>query len=144
MTREELSFAIFYSLEWDQRIENVWLEISSWRGMSIGATHFYGTLHHPCTCSRFPCPHPISRTDLEHVLTTQEAKELTKLHNDGSLFGPGVYKYKKGDTSRCFETKEEIIKLAIASYQEMFPDRKRLILGSPIYVDGLLLHERKE
>jgi hypothetical protein len=118
----------------EQRKRAVWLDVSSWRGISIGAIHFYGELK---TTYHDDLPH----VELKRKLTKSEAKELTKLQNDNSLFQAG-FRWEAGDETRCFDTKEDVIKAAIAQYQALFPTKTLLLLGSPVYAEhDAVLHD---
>ncbi len=104
----------------------VFLQISSWRGTSIGATHWYGNM----------CTYDYSkRVKMQYELNSRQAIELTKKHNDGSLFGPGVYHYREGDEASSYDTKDEIIKQAIATWRELFPGKNVLVLGDPVIAE---------
>lgn len=113
----------------DKNIVN--LEISSWRGTSIGAVHYYGTL---------VCHHPEYReVELRRSLTAEDAKILTKLHNNGLLYGVEVYRYKKGDLVNSFDTQEEIIAMAKKVYKHLFPGKNVLLLGKSVYLDDKVI-----
>ncbi len=97
----------------------VFLEITSWVGTSIGAQHYYGKL--------------ISRSngEYEHVslkkaLTTKEARDLSKAHD---------WTYKKGHLSDCMETNDIVRKVAINEWRKHFPKAEVLREGNPAYVD---------
>ena len=88
----------------------VYLEITSWYGISIGAEHYYGKLSGSDTV-----------VELERTLTSRQAKELNKKDSMKYL--------KEGSKTGRFDTKEEIIEVALFEYKKHFPDAKILILG---------------
>jgi len=104
----------------------VWLELSSWRGVSFGAIHYYGTLQVSDDYK--------GRLELKRTLTISDARELTKLQNDNSLLGL-KFRWNKGDQTRSFDTEDDVITLAKKTYQEHFPKAKRLVLGSPLHCE---------
>ena len=107
----------------------IYLQFSSLVGVSIGATHFYGSLR---------CLEPWKRVDLTHELTASEGRELTKRHGKG-------YTYKAGFVTESFETKDAIRELAISTYREHFPGAVKLVEGNPALPaeECKLLHEVK-
>ena len=113
------------------------LEIRSFVDIgSIGAEHYYGTLsyhlHHK--------DDPHEKVELEHPLTTREAKHLNK--KDGSsLFGDMGVRHRKGEMSVRFETKEELRAYAIIKYRTHFPNAIGLVEGSGVeYNVSPILH----
>lgn len=126
----------------EARSRAVWLEITSWRGTSFGAVHYYGALCINHGCSKFPCGCTREYTvDLKRKLTASQAKELTKLQNDNSLLGVG-YRWQAGAETKCFDSKEDIVLMATRVYQEVFPDKTLLLLGSNVYVyPDAILHD---
>lgn len=111
-------------------LSTIFLKITSFRGISLGASHYYGTLRAPCNCSKLPCGCK-TQIQLERKLTASQAKELTKLQNDGSLLG-FKYTWKSGDETSCFDSKEDIKQFAVQTWRQHFPSRTRLVLGDPI------------
>lgn len=107
------------------RPQMVWLQISSWRGMAIGATHWYGEMRNSEHTRAVRMMYP---------LTEEQALELTKKHNGGTLVEVD-YAYQAGDEVSSFDTKEEIIAQAIATWRTEFPDRNVLVIGNPAYAD---------
>jgi hypothetical protein len=106
--------------------ETVWVVLRSWRGISLGAIHYYGSLNlstnHDC------------KVDLIRVLTVSGARELTKLQNDNSLFG-NKFTWRVGDETKCFDNEDDVIAAALSCYRKHFPKAKRLVLGDPIYCE---------
>src|SRR5512136_161848 len=86
----------------------VYLEIDSWIGTSIGATHFYGELKSNG-----------KHIELKRCLTLHQARELQKKD----------WPVEAGDLFHGFDTKDEIISLAITTYKEHFPEADILIQG---------------
>lgn len=89
----------------------VFLEVSSWQGVSIGAEHYYGKL------VRYS---PYHTVELEYRLTEKQAAEFSKKDD---------WKYKAGDKCSRFDTVDEVVKLGIAQYKDFFPDAKILFTG---------------
>ena len=106
--------------------QTVWLVISSWRGKSIGAIHYYGRLK----LSTYSIE--TQSIELRRILTSSEARDLTKLQNDNSLFGL-KFTWKKGDQTTSFDSEEDVKELAKSTYQKHFPKATRLVLGDPLY-----------
>lgn len=97
----------------------VTLEISCWKGISLGATHYYGSLvgyNNEEYC----------RYDIEKVMTQADAKRLSKKDS---------FKYREGNKTTRFETKEEIRQLALAQWKQLFPNGTVLLEGRSAYAD---------
>jgi hypothetical protein len=97
----------------------VYLEISSFIGRSFGAIHYYG-------CLSGHCPE-YKKVRLERKLSAREAAELNKVH-DWRL-------YREGYLYEGFDTKDEIMHLALSDYKKHFPDADILIMGSSAIAD---------
>jgi len=95
----------------------VYLEITSWIGMSIGATHYYGELK----CGD-------KKVDLLHPLTRKEAANLNK----ESLFD---YMYKAGENYPGYVNRDKLIKQAIKTFIDHFPTADILISGRSYCAD---------
>ena len=95
----------------------VYLKITSWAGISIGAIHFYGELK---------ARNPYRAIELKRTLTTASARRLTRQHGK-------AFQYLAGYQTIGFETEQEIIDLAIKTYKTHFPEATILILGDLIY-----------
>jgi hypothetical protein len=93
----------------------VYLEVSSWRGLSIGAQHYYGSLvgHAP----------EYKRVELYRTLTQADADRLTDRRNDG-------YKYREGGRTNGFDTPGDVAQFAVKHWREHFPGGKILLKGS--------------
>lgn len=99
----------------------VYLHISTWIGLSIGAIHFYGELQNSGN----------STIKLTKNLTQSD---ITKLEIENRKRYPGDHVmwdvFEVGDSTNCFDTREEIIELGLSSYKIHFPHAKILILGT--------------
>ncbi len=92
----------------------VYLAISSWQGISIGATHYYGRVHFN---------HDVEDVHLTRTLTDDSAKELSKLH--GSI-GVG---YREGDETRSWNGVQSIVEHAQSMYRKHFSEADVLVIG---------------
>ncbi len=92
----------------------VYLDITSFSGVSIGAEHYYGKL--VCSGDEY------KTIELEKKLTSRQAKELNKKDGYGSVF-------RADSLTGRFDTEQEIISLAIVEYKKHFPEAKILLLG---------------
>lgn len=90
------------------------VEISSWRGVSLGAEHFYASLVFHNADGQY------QRKELRHELTVKEAKALNK--KDGGAYTPGYM------TER-FNTVEDIHRVAIDTFKQLVPHAKILMCG---------------
>lgn len=93
----------------------VYLQISSHIGISLGAIHYYGKLH-----GNREANHTV---DVWKRMTRREATKLTK----GDSFG---FKYRAGNTTRRFETKELLRIHADTLLRKHFPSAVILLEGS--------------
>lgn len=98
----------------------VYLEISSWIGISIGAIHFYGKMK----CSDGD---EFKSIEMLHPLTISQARELNK--NEKYRL------YDAGDMYYGYDSKNEIRKQAIETYKDLFPGATVLIEGHIAYAD---------
>ena len=90
-----------------------YLEISSWKGIGIGASHSYGSLWNNG-----------KTVVLMRILTKKEANRLNGC--DGcKVFGT----YRKGMKTERFNTVSSIIRLAKRQYRTFFPDSTVLLRG---------------
>lgn len=92
----------------------VHLEISSYRGSSLGAVHYYGKLRGEDPAAFMGVRHH----DLNHPLTEAEATA----RNSAEIEGGGRFRYRVGALSYGFDTRDEIIALAVQTYKVHFPD----------------------
>lgn len=88
----------------------VYLEISSWVGISLGATHCYGDLW--SNGERYP---------MRKKLTPREAIALNKKHEWDQ--------YRGGDLYSGFDSHSEITLIALETYKTHFPQADILVLG---------------
>lgn len=103
----------------------VWLEVSTWRGISSNAVHFYGTLKIEGVDIIYKDNDQISTYVDEHkypfaddsydfkimrTLTEEEIKRDTKRWEDWDV----------GDRTNCFETKKELIELSSEIFKIKF------------------------
>ncbi len=103
------------------RKECVFLEVDTWSGLSIGATHYYGRLK---TKSN-------DRVDVERVLSVEEAARLTK----DEL--PDAPAYEEGFESIRFYSEEDVVVAAKNSWKKHFPDYIVLLEGSSSCLDPM-------
>lgn len=101
----------------------VCLEISSWRGISIGAMHYYGKIvgykdneYHHATLTR--------------KLSAYVAAEMNRHHRKEFPYEHDPYRYRAGQTTECFDTRQQIISLAKRCWLTHFPKAHVLMLGS--------------
>ena len=97
-----------------RREDYVVLEISSWRGISLGGTHYYGVLVGYIGDEYV-------REEIEKPMTEEEAKKLRK--KDDFKY------YVAGSITDRFDTKQEIREIALAKWQTIFPNAKALLEG---------------
>ena len=109
----------------DLRASTVWLKISSWTGISMGAIHVYGSLR---------SEERDSEIELKRKLTVSQARKLSKQQSENSLFGT-EYHWKEGQETRCFDTEEELKAFAKKHWKTHFSGKKRLVVGDPAYCD---------
>jgi len=102
----------------------VYLKITSWAGISIGAIHFYGELR---------ARNPYRCVELSNTLTVASAKRLNRHRRDD--FRGEDWNYRAGMKVNGFDTEQEIIDLAIKTYKTHFPEGTVLILGDPVYAE---------
>ncbi len=98
------------------------LTISSYRGISIDAEHYYGRFHVTQKCSinenggwywtsSEKQKHPLEFKEVEYRISAKQAAELNK---KDSSWG---YDHVKGELSGRFSTREEVIAKAIVMFQ---------------------------
>jgi len=92
-----------------------YLKITSFMEIgSIGASHYYGSLvgYNP----------DYNKIDIEKTKSKADAKKLNSLDRE-------TY-HREGQKTSRFETKEEIINIALVEYKNHFPEACILILGN--------------
>ena len=109
----------------------VYLDITSWQGMSIGAEHFYGALIHSGDTYQ--------KIEVEGKMTSKQAKALSKKDD---------FPYRAGSRTTRFETREEVIEAAKIVFAEKFPGIEFLVVGNAAACDPKLVvvgpEEKKE
>ena len=92
----------------------VYLEITTWQGLSIGAEHYYGKL-----CGYNKGEH-IS-VELKKVMTREDARILNKKDS--------AHCWEEGETTDRFDTEEGIKKIARKEWKKHFPQAKIVVEG---------------
>jgi hypothetical protein len=98
------------------------LRIETFRGTSLGATHFYGHLCYYDSKGEY------HQDELKHRINSKEATYLTQRDR---AYGFSSLKWTRGDTSECFSNKEQVIAGAIDRFKTSFVPHgyKLLLLG---------------
>lgn len=101
------------------------LEITSWVGTSaIGASHYYGRLR----------VNGHEEVQLERILTTSEARQMTK--DDRRLSDGGdFYRWKAGQSTNRFFSEQEVIDAAVACLKDQHPEVTVLFRGNSGVLD---------
>jgi hypothetical protein len=103
------------------RIDNVvYLVITSWQGISLGAEHYYAKL-------KGDAYGEYTTYDLHKVMTEEDAEILRKKDD--------WRHYKAGSLTDRFNTKEEARESAILALPTAFPHAVALLEGNPAYVE---------
>lgn len=113
----------------------VTLEITCWKGMSIGATHYYGHL-------KGYIGEEYKSVELEYKMTASQAAKLNKKDEQLTRSSGGLY--SRGSVSTRFDTEEQIIKLALKVYKQHFPGADVLILGHSYIAEPQLILDGPE
>jgi hypothetical protein len=92
----------------------VFIEITSWQGISLGATHYYGKL------KGYDDNNEVLFIDIEKPLGEKEAKKLSKKDD---------FTYREGTLTARFDSKQEVIDIAIEKWKTYFPNAEFLIQG---------------
>ena len=90
------------------------LEITSWQGMSLGATHYYGKL------KGYDERGDALFVDIEKPLTEKESKRLSEKDD---------CTYRAGTLTSRFDSKQEIIDIAMDKWKTYFPAAEFLLQG---------------
>jgi len=98
----------------------IYLNISSYRGTCLGATHYYGHL-----TSRSP---DYKNIELQKPMTQKECDALNAKDKHNMIYEPG-------DVSGRFNSSSEVIKFAISIWKTFFPDGEILMEGSSAVAD---------
>ena len=99
----------------------VYLEISSWAGVSLNAEHYYGKLvGHDADGEylSFEMEWPLSQ------------KMATQLNKKDSIRGTDHFRHKSGNPTYRFDTSDEVKEWAISTWRDRFTDSDLLIDGS--------------
>lgn len=100
----------------EYKMKEVSLELRSWKGMSIGAIHYYGSLVY------YDENRDRQDVDVQRVLTERQAKELNEYDDYDS--------YRVGDESGRFMHRQDVIDVGIAQAKKMFGDELVLRLNA--------------
>lgn len=97
----------------------VHLEVSSYIGISLGATHFYGKL------VREDGQGQLETVYLMRKLTARDATEMNKSDPDRT--------WRAGQSYDGYNTTQDIIDQALAEYKQYFPGATVLLLGKYVF-----------
>lgn len=101
-------------------MSDIWtLDIYSWQGVSLGATHYYAEIRDPDYRSK---------GNIKHKMTKAEASAVNKknrlMYNDDVA---SMYRVSPGDETEGFDTKEDAIAEAVRQWLEYAPAGSRLV-----------------
>ena len=99
-------------------MKTVYLTVSSWVGVSIGATHTYG---------RLTCESHKDEVDVQRPITAAEAREQNK--RDRAMYGTPSNFWKKGTPTNGFANEQAVVEKALSCWKEHFPGGGVLIKG---------------
>ncbi len=109
------------------RAVTVWLKITSWRGISFGAIHYYGEL-------QIDVEYPENGSfELRRTLTASQAARMNKMDRELRPGDKYAGRWRAGETTDGFDTREDVIKQARKVWKKMFPRHRRLVLGDSVY-----------
>lgn len=95
----------------------VYLEITTWAGISFGAEHYYGKL--------ISCGKEWKTVEVSRKMTAKEARVLSKKDD---------FEWKAGSELSRFDTKDDVRETAKKIYRKEFPSAIVLLEGNPAYV----------
>jgi len=98
----------------------VFLDITTWSGISIGAEHYYGKLKEHGGNYK--------SVELEWPMSQKMATYLNK--KDRTRSGDSYDCYKKGCPTVRFDTEQEVKDWALEVWKEHFPDHDLLLIGT--------------
>lgn len=102
-------------------VKSVYLEISCWQGISLGAEHYYGSL----TQTR----PDYKQVKLTKVMTQAEANASND--KDSCEF----CQYEAGEETERFDSESEVKSAALTKWKEIFPDAEILFCGNSCHAD---------
>ena len=106
--------------------DTVFLEITSFVGFSVGASHFYAHI------TGYDENNKYKRIELSRILTDETAIEYNRRENRRRGLTTN-YTYKPGMKVNGFDTRDEAINQARKDFKIFFPEAKKLILGNPAF-----------
>lgn len=106
----------------EDRPHMVWLRISSYRGISFNAVHYYGKLMDDTGLFA-------NAVALQRTLTALEAEKLNIQHQTEESH----FAYKAGSEVPNFDREGDVITQAIRVWRKHFPGKTILVLGDPLY-----------
>jgi hypothetical protein len=98
------------------------LDVYTWEGMSLGATHYYGDLRQLYGDKRK------SYTEIKHKLSAKDAASINKKMRDIIEEFGDYMAVQPGEMDYRYDTKEDVIDTAKLIWKELYPDADRLIL----------------
>lgn len=97
------------------------LRVSTWRGISAFAVHWYGRLTPDCEHSRFPCPCP-EDIEIAQPVTAELAQRLDNDSADRSWsWGEWLERHPEDAldfTTKCFYARQEVIEAGVRIWRE--------------------------
>lgn len=106
----------------DEEMRPVFVEITSWKGISIGADHYYVKVVWYDDNDKY------HREEIDDILTGKHAEILNKRERNKAV---GYrYTYKKGDRIRGFWTRKDAEKKAIKWIEKNIPEHEIILTGS--------------
>jgi len=106
-----------------------WLDITTWVGIGLGATHYYGTI----STRRHWGKHGETKWEVDRKISRAEAIELNKAE------GTAYSQYRAGQLTVRFSSEEQLLEYAADTFrnkvQKQYPNVKYLILGSTGIID---------
>jgi len=117
--------------------DRVWeLKVTSWRGVSFGAMHYYGRLSRDIYAPGSDGYYFTSSEECEvqRILTSDAARALNRKDNEFSLLGMGG-DMRAGEWTGRFDSREDVRSAAIAIWRSLADEGDRLVLDDP-YSEG--------
>lgn len=107
------------------------LKIRSWIGLSPEAVHYQGELQRFSNCG--------DKVEFKRILSTSDAKKLNAIRKRQYPGDPHAAFFRAGMEYDGFDTRDELIKLALETYKTHYPESCILILGSASTGDPQLI-----